>query len=707
MSAFHRVQRLVVVAAAVFLGACQTISGLDDLRIDREEDDSSRDRTSDSTSDTNSTDPECSIPSGLECAPATNCGCSTNETCGLTNADGKLSVACHEPGKAQLGDICKLDECARGLLCVEGACAQSCRFDDDCAQESAACIDLPRPGGGTLKGVRFCQETCDLLSPTEPRSKLHSCEEGQTCVLTASGTRCVNHDGDATQGETCKTVADCAAGFTCNAGQCKQWCSLDEGQCDRGTECVASDAASNDQGLGLCEQSCPASLPEGDECLTFPDCGCSDGETCRPLLDGTRVCSSVGTTPLQGVCRQDQDCNAGAACIDSLCRPLCDPSSSVCTDDSQCIQLHADNEPIEGSGACLGACDPVFPDTDDATFTPCGPGAECAPGFVDGALTRSYCQVSDGEGELTGPCELDEDCAEGALCLSGRCHPLCRADDNCNGLTASPVCFSDEFPLRGSDDDDVIGVCCSPLPGPGSECSAFGLECGCGSGFTCRNGGEEGQGVCSPIGNTGYQARCCADEDCAAESSCIGGVCRPHCDGTCAPNEGECIQVYSNDVPLPFAQVCAGRCDPVNPQSSNAEFKPCGASAHCIAGWNDGFDALELGSFCASRNDCGLDPSAYIPEGGDCSFDTDCVFGLACDFRACPSEDAECAGVCAKYCYSDDDCDGSTCDLDVGRQVAPGKSVGYCDVLVVGPSSSSAPAEPTDPSSPTAPVPSE
>jgi hypothetical protein len=689
MSAIHRVQRLVVVAAAVLVGACQAISGLDDLRIDRADDDPSPDRTSDSTRDTDSSDAECTIPSGMECAPATNCGCKDDEACALSNDVGELSVSCQKPGKAKLGDSCRLGECDRGLLCVDGVCAQACRLDGDCEQSPATCSDVPRPNGGTLRGVRYCEASCDLVSPSEPHSKLTPCKEGQTCVLTASGARCLNHEGDATQGETCKTAADCAAGFTCNSGQCKRWCSLDEAQCDRGTECVASDAVSNDRGLGLCEQSCPASLPEGDECLTFPDCGCSEGKTCRPLLDGTRVCSSVGTTPVQGVCSRDEDCEVGTACVGGLCRLLCDPSSSVCSDRSQCVQLQADEEPIEGSGACLGACDPVYPDTDNTTFTPCGPGAECVPGFVDGPLTRSYCQVSDGEGELTGPCESDKDCAEGALCLSGRCHPLCRRDENCDGLTLNPICFSEKFPLRGSDEDDVIGVCCSPLPGPGSECSAFGLECGCNDGFTCRNGGREGQGICSPIGNTGYQARCCAEEDCGAESSCVGGLCRPHCDGTCPAKEGACIQVHSDNVPLPFAMVCAGRCDPVNPTSSNDEFRPCGALAHCIAGWNNGVDALELGSFCASRNDCEQDPSPYIPEGGDCSFDTDCQIGLACDFRACPVDDAECTGVCTKYCYGDDDCDGSTCALDVGRQAAPGKPVGYCEVLVLGPAPSS------------------
>lgn len=706
MSAFHRVQRLAVVSAAVFLGACQMLSGLDDLRIERADDDTSRDRTSDSPNDTNSSDSECPIPSGLDCAPTTNCGCNTDEACGLSDTDGELNVSCQKPGRAQLGDTCQLSECSQGLLCIEGVCTQSCRFDADCESESAACIDLSRPSGGTLKGVRYCQVTCDLLSPTDPSSKLTACEEGQTCALSASGARCVNHEGDATQGETCKTVTDCAAGFTCNGGQCKQWCSIEKGQCARGTECVASDVIANDQGLGLCELSCPASIPAGDECLTFPNCGCPANQTCRPLADGTRGCSSVGTNPLQGACGKDQDCGAGMTCVDSLCRPLCETSSAICADNSQCIELHVNNQPVEGSGACLGACDPVFPDTDDDNFTPCGPGAECVVGVVDGRVTRSFCALRDGEGELTGPCELNEDCAEGALCAFGRCHPLCRSRDNCDGLTANPTCYRESSPFRGNNDDDVIGLCCSPLPGAGSECSAFGLECGCGNGFTCRNGGEEGQGKCSPVGNTGYQARCCADEECGAESSCIGGLCRPHCNGTCPAKEGECIQVLSDDAPLPFAMVCAGRCDPVNPTSSNAEFKACGDSAHCLAGWSDGFDALELGSFCASRNDCGLAPGLYIPEGGDCSFDTDCDFGLACDFRACPADDSDCAGVCAKYCYSDDDCDGSTCDLDVGRQVTPDKPVGYCQLPLVAPGPSpNPPAAPTGPSANPAPSP--
>lgn len=675
------------VVAILALSSCQLVTGLNDLKIDRtdEETDSTDDPSSsntDTSTDGDSTS-DCSIPSGLACSPTNNCGCERDQACGLTAEDGELTVSCHSPGEQKQGDACELGDCAEGLLCVEGVCIPSCRFDNDCEADNAKCLEVQRPNGQAVRGVRYCLENCDLVTPRDPKDGWQACGDKQSCVATRQGSRCVNDVGDGAQGDSCEGDADCNAGLTCEGNTCKQWCTVDSPSCSGGLECEpvtgGSDATS---GLGLCDGGCPASIPAGDECLTEPNCGCPISETCRAMVDGSRVCSPAGDRGPQAVCQDNSDCDDGLACIGRLCRPYCDPEATLCTDGSTCINVEYEGEPVDGVGACLGLCDPVYPETEDDVYTPCGQGAECVAGDLEYDSPQSFCaEAPVTPGDLTGPCDANTLCGETSVCLVDRCFPFCRRDEDCYGFTMSPLCFTDDLGYRGSP-DDVLGVCCSPLPIAGSECSAYGVECGCDEGWTCRSEDAEGRAVCSEVGTAGYQEPCESDEDCRFASSCIGGLCRPHCDGECEPNHGACVQITAADeasTPIPHAFVCTGRCDPVHPERSDAEVLPCGMGAQCVAGWEGSTDLISMASFCAFH---------YYeePVGGVCSFDSDCALGLGCDFRECPDDDLTCLGVCVKYCENNDDCsDGSTCNLDVGRVGTPGTSIGYCESPSIGP----------------------
>ncbi len=673
-------------AAVLALCSCQLVTGLNDLTIDRTDDEV--DSTDDSSTTNTSTDPDstsgdCAIPSGLACAPTSNCGCESEQVCGLTDEDGDLAVACHAPGKQKQGDDCDLGDCANGLLCIEGVCIPSCRFDNDCEADNAQCEEVQRPNGQALKGIRYCQENCDLVSPADPTNDFQACDGEQSCVVSSNGSRCVNDLGNGTQGESCETDANCDAGLTCESNSCKQWCRVDSPNCSAGLECKPVTGGSDATlGLGLCDGGCPASIPAGDECLTDPNCGCPIGETCRAMVDGARVCSPAGDSGPQTVCEDNSACSSGLACIGALCRPYCDPEATSCADGSTCINVEYEGEPVPGVGACLGLCDPVYPDTDHDVYTPCGDGAECIAGDLEYGSPQSFCAEAPAtQGDLTGHCDAETLCGETSTCIEDRCFPFCREDDDCYGFTMSPLCYTDDLGYRGSP-DDVLGVCCSPLPVAGSECSAFGLECGCAEGWTCRSEGDDGRAVCSEVGDTGYQEPCEFDTECEFASSCIGGLCRPHCSGECAANEGACVQITSGDdvaIPIPHAFVCTGRCDPVNPERSDTQVTPCGAGAQCIAGWEGSTDAISMASFCAFH---------YYeePVGGACTFDSDCALGLGCDFRDCPEDDLTCLGICVEYCASNDDCDeGSTCDLDVGRVGTPGTPIGYCESPSIGP----------------------
>lgn len=324
----------------------------------------------------------------------------------------------------------------------------------------------------------------------------------------------------------------------------------------------------------------------------------------------------------------------------------------------------------------MGLCDPVHPDTDDEVYTPCGEGAECAVGDLEYSYGTSHCMPApETPGPMLGACDAANPCAAGASCLIGRCFPFCRAPGDCTGATEDALCISVDFGFRGSE-DDVLGVCCSPTPVEGSLC-AFDLDCGCAEDFSCRIGDTTtGATHCTPVGDVGYQQACERDVDCITGHSCVGGLCSPHCVGSepCAPNEGECIQVYSGDetpLPVPHAYVCAGRCDPVDVSRNDDEVKPCGTGADCVAGWADVTEGFLRASYCAP--DLG-DAS----EGEPCTYDEECALGLGCDFIACPIG-SDCLGACVAYCETNDDCSpGADCDVSVGRVGEPGSLVGYC-----------------------------
>jgi hypothetical protein len=285
-------------------------------------------------------------------------------------------------------------------------------------------------------------------------------------------------------------------------------------------------------------------------------------------------------------------------------------------------------------------------------------------------------------GPMLGLCDEDNPCAAGAWCQIdiGRCFPFCRGHDDCTGATEYAVCFGDDFGFRGSE-DDVLGLCCPPTPVDGSSC-AFDLDCGCEEDFSCRIGDTAtGATECTPVGQAGYQEACTSDTDCTYSHSCVGDLCSPHCIGpdSCAVNEGECIEVYSEDgEPVPYAFVCAGRCDPVDLTRNDEEVKPCGEGADCVAGWFDATDKLSMASFCAPDQGEAL---ATQP----CGSDAQCALGLACDFIDCPVG-AGCLGTCVQYCEGSEDCEpGFSCDLTVGRVGSPGSNIGYCRVLSISP----------------------
>lgn len=515
------------------------------------------------------------------------------------------------------------------------------------------------------------------------------CDSEETCSLiesedsTRSELLCIN-PGNQRSGEACEAAEDCGTGLLCLREICVQACRT-ASDCDAAnavcetymsgdgevvpevrycsSACSARDSDPDD-----CEQPCAVPDVPDSTCGVLPSCGCERGQTCRVVdASGRTACSPVGDVASQGVCSSNSDCQAEHACVSGLCRPYCAPEVKTCGDTSICFPLLDDGEPVQGVAACLGHCDPVNPDQDDDTFTPCGDGAYCAVGVDGTELESAYCMSAVDEQIAQGEyCEELAQCGNGSLC-AGRCMPLCRSAEDCEGLTTEPACeldLGEDVVLQASPDDEV-GVCCTPTPTPRSTCSTLEGGCGCPSGQACYLADvETGQTECFPEGDVGLQSVCVANEDCQSGLTCVDSLCRPLCVGqACSPDQGRCLestyQTATGDIePVPFSRACTGHCDPVELSRDDEQFAPCGSGARCLPG-HEGVSGLEE-SYCQAGTD-------EAQAGELCDFDEDCVNGYGCI-----------GYTCVAWCRSEQDCERGPCDMDYPRPVAPNDWVGFC-----------------------------
>jgi len=94
----------------------------------------------------------CWAPSGFACDPNTGSGCAEGETCDVVAAGGgeTLEIVCvPAPTRVRAGASCDAArglQCAPGLRCVAGRCADGCCDDTDCGR-NAACTALATAHG--------------------------------------------------------------------------------------------------------------------------------------------------------------------------------------------------------------------------------------------------------------------------------------------------------------------------------------------------------------------------------------------------------------------------------------------------------------------------------------------------------------------------------------------------------------------------------
>ncbi len=365
--------------------------------------------------------------------------------------------------------------------------------------------------------------------------------------------------------------------------------------------------------------------PVAGECDTRAQCGCEPGEMCRvvDISTGETGCAAAGSTAPYAACINNTDCQAGYACIASVCKQLCDGEvTNTCAQGpyATCEQVTYDGANVPGYYICLRTCDPLNPSNDADPYDACGSGASCVPGRAG----VSYC-IAAGTGVTDDPCETadgDADpfaCAEGYACVikqSGAvCKPNCdvAADDCPNGNT----CFSYITPVGAADVE--IGYCdsCPSLP-PNGTCDPVS-QCGCGSTEMCAIiDFDTGEAGCLPQGSV-PQGGACSETvgECEQGSECLQwnstGVCSAFCDDASDCASGACVEWD-----IPGVMTCLHGCDPRNPQSSADGFSACAAGQSCGL-----WETIPDSSVC-------IVPTTAGQEGDSCGDDDECGPALTC-----------------------------------------------------------------------------
>jgi hypothetical protein len=228
----------------------------------------------------------------------------------------------------------------------------------------------------------------------------------------------------------------------------------------------------DDDGCFVCDPGATACWPmEIPECDKASDCGPG------------QACSAIGCVDR---CAADDGCDRGLKCNEGLCVP---PG-------------YVPETPTDGDPA------PDTPDTSDTSDTSDAPDVE-------------------------GPCESDDNCQEGFVCIqeTGDCIPRCGTDDDCvTGEVCLPCgkCQKEELPATCGSTPDYCDESDASSCGSGKACVAGRCHYQCEVGFACPVGQVCAEdGLCRTDVDPAT-VQCHFDFECDA-GACINGTCHAEC----------------------------------------------------------------------------------------------------------------------------------------------------------------------------------
>ncbi len=382
-------------------------------------------------------------------------------------------------------------------------------------------------------------------------------------------------------------------------------------------------------------------------CDMFTGTGCRSGQTCRfsPETLGS-ACAPLSPEAVGAYagCAQNNECPGGHLCVSGICRKYCENPSHCGWADARCM-------PAEGQvfSTCSRSCDLISPASPRIGLQPCGGGTRCDV-VTEAGEEYTDCVLATGTGFEDAPCEEHSDCQVGLYCQRNRCRracdgsaSTCRDGQRCGGFSAVAR--------------QEVGSCCT-LP-EGQRCDLV-TDCGCGIEQTCRNVSDiPGGTACWPLDEAPLPpyAVCASFDDCPSRHSCLGGVCKMHCNTVddCGSDGVLCLQVSNS--PVQGWSYCVRGCDPMSPEMPNAGFASCGAGATC--------------SIYSYGNDVASECRPVV-EG------TVAAYEACASASECPTSHSCLSGNCKPFCAVSEDCPGPDA-LCVARVELPGgQLIGVC-----------------------------
>ena len=521
-------------------------------------------------------------------------------------------------------DCVQDDECADGMVCVEGVCVEPC--EPDCTDK--LCTD--DDGCGTACGCADELLCCDDGSC--------AAECGGACEPDCADKLCTDDDG-------CGVACGCTDELLC----------CDDGAC--AAECG-----------GACEPDCEGKICGDDGCGS--SCGdCADGEFCIMNLcmapPAGSCADSCGAQSGNGECFCDDLCIEYGDCCADICE-LCVGVVAQCVDLSQCGDDVCDEELGEDCGncadcacpdgdvcagglCCTPTCDESWECGDDGCGGSCG---DCGEGF---ACKDNVCVEFSGLAQCLG---LDTPSAEGCDFVEsyeGCCDDMGRVVWCDGGATYCIDCSQNPEGECGWQGDFYdCGTDGSPDPSGANPKECIMCDPACGPGFLCEGGvcvecqpqcdglacGEDGCGGTCGQCDAGLicQAGACVDpsEICNGPTEPSGDDCGDLTDIGCCDESGRLYWCEGDQL---FCWDCAGAGQPECGWQAEYEWYNCDTDGSADP---TGSNPMICGDDCVpdcAGKECGADGC-----GGDCG---PCEGDAVC-------EDSVCIGACQDECAAGD-----------------------------------------------------
>jgi hypothetical protein len=200
-------------------------------------------------------------------------------------------------------------------------------------------------------------------------------------------------------------------GGPADAGACADGgCLL---SCTTGLKCPSGMFCSND---GKCVPDPQCSVASGT-CTLYPQCGCTNAQTCVAKSNTTGKCAAAGTGLFGAPCQDTSDCAKGLTCYGDLCVSFC-KAKNDCLLQQGTFECTPAGTSQSTEDVCVATCAP-------SGGAGCGPGAKCATSYVDPKPPDFIC-VRAGTAKAGSDCSNDTySCAPGLTCDDNKCKVLC------------------------------------------------------------------------------------------------------------------------------------------------------------------------------------------------------------------------------------------------------------------------------------------